>query len=164
MAQTRTLDFGDRGFFISTAAEEDLVEFLALLVDAENADVADMMMAAGIDAAGNLDRQRADFLLPLGRAEALGDALGDVDRAGVGQRAIVETRAGDDVGDEAGIGGGQPGGLCPGPGAVQTPVPQRPDVCHPGFDGNTTYALRRNMVATWGIARDTDTDCTTHSS
>jgi hypothetical protein len=43
--------------------KQDLVEFLALLVDAENADVADMVVAAGIDAAGHVDVQRADFFL-----------------------------------------------------------------------------------------------------
>ena len=41
--------------------------------------------------------------------EALGDALGDRDRAGIGERAIVEARAGDDVGDQAGIGRGEVG-------------------------------------------------------
>ncbi len=39
--------------------------------------------------------------------EPLGDALRDRDRAGVGERAIVEARAGDDVGDEPGVGLGQ---------------------------------------------------------
>ena len=46
-------------------------------------------------------------LLPRLIGEALGDALGDRDRAGIGERAIVEPRAGDDVGDQAGIGGRQ---------------------------------------------------------
>src|SRR4030088_1129045 len=41
--------------FVGTAADRDLVKFLAVLFDAENADVADMMMAAGIDAAGDID-------------------------------------------------------------------------------------------------------------
>ena len=90
---------------VAGAAERDLVEFLAFPLDAENADVAGVMVAAGVDAAGNLDLQRADLLLPAGVGEALGDALGDRDRAGVGERAIVEAGAGDDVGDEAGIGG-----------------------------------------------------------
>ena len=95
---------------VARAAERDLVEFLAFPLDAEDADVAGMVMAAGVDAAGDLDLQRADLLLPAGVGEALGDALGDRDRAGVGERAIVEAGAGDDVGDEAGIGGGEAGG------------------------------------------------------
>ena len=92
---------------VARAAERDLVEFLALLLDAENADVADMVVAAGIDAAGDLDLQLADLLLALVDGEALRDALRDRDRAGVGERAVVEAGAGDDVGDEAGIGGGE---------------------------------------------------------
>ena len=49
----------------------------------------------------------ADVLLPKRVGEALGDSLGDRDRAGGGERAIVEAGAGDDVGDEAGIGVGE---------------------------------------------------------
>jgi hypothetical protein len=64
----------------------------------------DMMVAAGIDAAGDLDLQIADLGLPLGIAEAVGNLLRHGDRAGIGQRAIVEPRAGDDIGDQAGIG------------------------------------------------------------
>ena len=41
------------------------------------------------------------------RGKPLGDALRDRDRAGVGERAVVEARAGDDVGDEPGIGLGE---------------------------------------------------------
>src|SRR6478735_3658649 len=36
---------------VGTATNRDLVKFLAVLLDAENADMADMVMAAGIDAA-----------------------------------------------------------------------------------------------------------------
>src|SRR5262245_14042949 len=36
---------------VGTATKGDLIEFLAVLLDAENADVADVMVAAGIDAA-----------------------------------------------------------------------------------------------------------------
>ena len=39
--------------------------------------------------------------------EVLGDALRHRDRAGVGQRAVVEARAGDDVGDQADVGLGE---------------------------------------------------------
>ena len=69
-----------------------------------------MVMAAGVDAAGDLDLQLADRLLPPVLGEALGDALGDRDRAGVGERAIIEPGAGDDVGDQARVGGGEAGG------------------------------------------------------
>ncbi len=87
------LDFADGGFLVRAAAEEDLVEFLALLVDAENADVADMVVAAGVDAARHVDVQRADFVLEFRIGEQRLDFVGDGDRTGVGEVAIVETRA-----------------------------------------------------------------------
>src|SRR3984957_20786885 len=43
------------GVLVGAAADGDLIEFLAVLLDAENADMADMVMAAGIDAAGDVD-------------------------------------------------------------------------------------------------------------
>src|ERR1700749_4941570 len=52
----------DFGILVSAAADRDLVKFLAVLLDAENPDVADVMMAAGIDAAGNVDLQQPDQL------------------------------------------------------------------------------------------------------
>ncbi len=83
---------------VAGAAERDLVEFGTLLLDAEDADMADMVMAAGVDAAGNLDLQLAD-LAPArsASAESLGDLLRDRDGARIGQRAIVQARAGNDV-------------------------------------------------------------------
>ena len=92
------------GVLVAGAAERDLVELLAFALQSEDADVAGMVMAAGVDAAGDLDLQRADVLLPERIGEALGDPFGDRDRARGGERAIVEAGAGDDVGDEAGIG------------------------------------------------------------
>ena len=58
----RTDDGADRGIVLGAAAQRDLVEFLAVLIDAQNADMADMVMAAGIDAAGDLDLQIADLV------------------------------------------------------------------------------------------------------
>jgi hypothetical protein len=69
----------------------DLIEFLAFTVHAEDADVAGVMVPAGIDAAGDLDLQRADLLLPAGFGEALGNALGNRDGAGIGERAIIQS-------------------------------------------------------------------------
>src|SRR3546814_1224022 len=60
-------------------------------------------MAAGVDAAGNLDLQVADLVLALQVAEALRDALGDRNGACVGEVAVVEARAGDDVGHQADV-------------------------------------------------------------
>jgi hypothetical protein len=53
---------------VAGAAERHLVEFRALLLDAEDADMADMVMAAGVDAAGNLELQLADVALALERS------------------------------------------------------------------------------------------------
>ena len=61
----RADDVADAGILVGAAAEGHLIELLAFFVDAENADMADVMMAAGIDAAGNLDAELAD--LPLRR-------------------------------------------------------------------------------------------------
>src|SRR6266849_4862715 len=45
--------------FVGTAAKGDLVELLAVFLDAQNADMADVMVAAGVDAARNVDVQTA---------------------------------------------------------------------------------------------------------
>src|SRR6516225_11833057 len=44
--------FAERGGAIRGAAEADLVPLLAVLVDAEDADVTDVMVAAGVHATG----------------------------------------------------------------------------------------------------------------
>src|SRR6202789_584192 len=97
-------DLADAGILRARAAQLKLVEFDTLLVDAQDADVAGVMMAAGIDAAGDLDLELADLVLAVEIGEALGDLLRDRDRARIGEVAIIEPRAGDDVGDEPGIG------------------------------------------------------------
>src|SRR3546814_4184624 len=61
------------------------------------------MMAAGVDAAGDLDLEVADLVLAFQVAEALGDALGDGDGSRVGEVAVVEPGAGDDVGEKPGV-------------------------------------------------------------
>src|SRR5690606_27345416 len=76
-------DLADRAVLVARAAERHLIELLALLLDAEDADMADMVVAAGVDAAGNLELQLADLLLPLQRGEALRDVLRHRDRAGI---------------------------------------------------------------------------------
>src|SRR5690606_13775207 len=102
--EAATGDFANSRLFIRRTAKRDLIELLTLLLDAQNADMADMMVAAGIDAAGNLDLEIADFKLALLIAKALGNALRHRDGARIGKGAIVEAGAGDDVGDETGIG------------------------------------------------------------
>src|SRR5262245_39558409 len=74
-------DVADGAILVARAAEGDLVELLALALDAKDADVADVVMAAGVDAAGNLDLQVADLALAAEIGETLGDALRHRDRA-----------------------------------------------------------------------------------
>src|SRR5271154_50436 len=103
-AEARPDDLADRGVLVARTAERDLIGLFAGALEAENADMADMVMAAGVDAAGDLDLERPDRAGARAIAEALGKALRDRDRAGRRQRAIIEARAGDDVADEPGVG------------------------------------------------------------
>src|ERR1700756_3329176 len=48
------------GVLVGATADGDLIKFLAVLLDPENADMSDMVMTARIDAAGNIDMQPAD--------------------------------------------------------------------------------------------------------
>ena len=70
-----THDFGQTRIFRARAAEQDLVILDAFAVDAQNADMPDMVMAAGIDAAGNLDLQLAEIVLAFQIGKAFGDRL-----------------------------------------------------------------------------------------
>ncbi len=106
-AEAGAEDLANRGALGGRAAERDLVELLALLIEAENADMADMVVAAGIDAARDVDLQRADLLLAVKIGEAARDALGDRNGARCRQRAVVEAGAGDDVADQPEIGARQ---------------------------------------------------------
>src|SRR5665811_705006 len=87
-AEARADDGADRGTVLRVAAERDLVEFGAFLVDAKNADIAGVMVTAGVDAAGHVEPQLADVLLPFRILEALGDLLGDGDRARIGEVTV----------------------------------------------------------------------------
>ena len=60
----------------------------------------DVVVAAGVDAARDLDLQRPDVALPVEVGEGLGDPLRHRDRPRRRQRAVVHARAGDDVGDQ----------------------------------------------------------------
>src|SRR6266700_1671134 len=63
----------------------------------EDADVADVVMATRVDAAGNVDVQPVEAAREIEIAEPAGQFLRDRDRARIGEAAIVEARAGDDV-------------------------------------------------------------------
>src|SRR5207253_11336235 len=53
----------ERGVVLGAAAERDLVPLLALLADAQDADVADAVVAAAVHTARHLDLDLADFVL-----------------------------------------------------------------------------------------------------
>src|SRR5258708_15366412 len=82
------------------AADLDLVPLLAVLVDAEDADVADVVVAAGVHAARDVEVELADIVLVVEIVEAPLQRLGDRDRLGVGERAEVAAGAGGGVGDQ----------------------------------------------------------------
>src|SRR3954454_11033934 len=109
--KARPQNGADRGALARRAAERDLVELLAFLIEAEDPDMADMMMAAGIDAAGDVDLERPDLVLPFEIGKASRDRLRRRNRARRRQRAIVEAGAGDDVAGKPEIGGGEAIGL-----------------------------------------------------
>ncbi|MNT06053.1 hypothetical protein D3C72_1407030 [compost metagenome] len=68
-----------------------------------------MVVAAGVDAAADVDAHRAEFFQQGGVGQLVRQGLGHGDGAGVGQAAIVQAGAGDDVGGQVGVGGGQTG-------------------------------------------------------
>src|SRR6266568_5010499 len=86
------------------AADLDLVPLLAVLVDSEDADMADMMVAAGVHAARDVEVELADVVQVVQVVEALLDRLRDRDRLGVGERAEIAARAADDVGEQPQVG------------------------------------------------------------
>src|SRR5262249_21000071 len=92
------------GLLVGPPADGHLVILLAVLLDPEDADVADVVVAAGIDAAGNVDVQAPQVPRHIEIAEAAGELRGNGDRARISEAAIVEARAGDNVGDEPDIG------------------------------------------------------------
>src|SRR6266571_1656539 len=102
----RTDQRAERRVLVGAPADRHLVEFLAVLLDAENADVADMMMAARVDAAGYVDVQAAEAAGDVEIAEAARQVLRHRDRARIGEAAVVEPRAGDDVRHQPDVGGG----------------------------------------------------------
>src|SRR4051812_27159125 len=90
------------------AADLDLVPLLAVLIDAEDADVADMVVAAGVHATRDVEVELADVVQVVKRValffhHAL-DRFRHGNRLGVGERAEVAAGAADDVGEKAEVG------------------------------------------------------------
>src|SRR5260221_10549378 len=99
------------GPFVGAATKGDLVELLTVFLDAQNADMADVMVAAGVDAARNVDVKPTKVAGEIEIAEPPGQLLGHRNGAGVGEAAVIEPGAGEDVGDEPAIRGRDPDGI-----------------------------------------------------
>src|SRR5262245_44395986 len=99
----RPQNLAELGVLAGAAADRHLVELLAVLLDTEDADVADVMVAAGIDAPRDVDVQPPEIVREIEILEAPRDLLGHRDGACIGEAAIVEAGARDDIGDEADV-------------------------------------------------------------
>src|SRR6202171_4866427 len=83
------------------AADRDLVPLLAILIDAEHADIADVVVPARVHATGNVEIELADVIQVIEVVEAPLYRFRDRDRLGVRKRAEIPAGAADDVGQEA---------------------------------------------------------------
>src|SRR3990167_2432025 len=81
--ETAAGDGADAGVVGARTAERDLVEFIAFFIDAEDSDMTGVVVAAGVDAAGDFYLQLADVSRFVRICEALGDLLRHRNRAGV---------------------------------------------------------------------------------
>ena len=52
-----------------------MIKFCAFFVDAKNADMSDMVVAAGVDATGDFDFKFADIILPVEIRKPVGNFL-----------------------------------------------------------------------------------------
>src|SRR5262249_53495207 len=83
----------DAGLDLSLVATDlDLVPLLAVLVDAENADVSDVVVTASVHAARDVHVDLTDIVQVVEIVEALLDRLGHGDRFGVRERAEIAAR------------------------------------------------------------------------
>ncbi len=88
-------------------ANRDLVMLDAFLVDAENADIGGMVTSAGIDAAGNIQAQRADLDASRGIFKPFEYPVRHRQGPGARKIAVIKTRTGDHVTDQAFLGTAQ---------------------------------------------------------
>src|SRR5690606_26921075 len=86
------------------AAQGDLVPLAAVLVHAQDADVAAVVVAAGVDATADVQVDVADVVQLVQVLVALDQRIGDGDGAGIGQGAEVAAGAGDHVAQQADVG------------------------------------------------------------
>ena len=153
-------DFAGHGFARQAcavgAAEGDLVPLLAVFVDAEHADVAAVVVAAGVDATADV---QVDFTQIVQLVEVLvagHQRVGDGQRAGVGQVAEVAAGAGDHVAEQTDVGLGQPQatGFAPQLGQLVATHPGQQQVLlvgHAGFAGRETVGQIGCALQLFGV-------------
>src|ERR1700693_5967778 len=103
----RTDDFAERRRCGRRAPDGYLVPLLAVLIDAQDADVTDVMVPAGIHAARHLDLDGTQVVEIVQIVEMRMNLLRDRYRAGIGETAEIESRAADHVRQRADIRGGE---------------------------------------------------------
>src|SRR5215470_2259813 len=113
--ERRADDLAERRAFSLRTANRNLVPLLAILVDAEHTDVANVMMSAGIHAPGHVERYLADVVQVVEVVEAPLDRFRDRDRLGVGERAEISAGAADDVCQQSDVRRGEPEAFQLGP-------------------------------------------------
>ena len=90
----------------------NLIELLPFFVDAEYADVANVVMAAGVHAARNVEIYIAKVMHKVSISELALNGFCNGYGLGVGQRAKIAARAADDISDQACVGRCQVRSLC----------------------------------------------------
>ena len=84
--KTRACAFTDLGILGPITTQRDLVVFYARAVEAQNADVANMVVPASVDAARDFNLQWPDFVLKFEGVKVGRDLLRDGDRTRGGQQ------------------------------------------------------------------------------
>ena len=85
------------GMIALLAAQRHLIPFFAILIDPQHADIADVVMAAGIDTTRDIQRQVTQIVDEIEVIEARLNALRNRNRLGIGQRTKIAARAGNDI-------------------------------------------------------------------
>src|SRR3989338_3931234 len=98
-----TEDLRQAGATASAAAEGHLIELLTFLVHPEDADMADVVVTAGVHATGDIQVDIADVEQVIQVVKTALNGFGNRDRLGVGQRAEVAARAADDIGQQTDV-------------------------------------------------------------
>src|SRR5690349_20227399 len=99
-------DLAKRGFVALRAADRHLIPLRSVLVDAENADVTDVVVPARVHAARNVEVELADVVQIIEIVETALDRLRNRNRLGVRQRAEIAAGTTNDIRQQAEVGCG----------------------------------------------------------